>query len=298
MRLPRKVSIVEVGPRDGLQNEQYFLATSLKLKLIDFLKRAGFNRIEATSFVRPEWIPQLGDAEEVIKKTGRSTGVRISALVPNYRGYVRARDCGVEEVNIVLSASEAHNFKNVNKTVKESLRDICKIAEAARGDEILVRGSVATSFGCPYQGTIDSKKVSEIVHELWNAGCYEVALADTIGVANPVQVYNIFSEIMESLPEVNIAAHFHDTRGMGLANVLAALQAGVAVYDSSIGGMGGCPYAPGASGNVATEDLVHMLSEMGIETGVGMSVVKECLDWMADVTGCKARGHVSNLGNR
>ncbi|MHB8158796.1 MAG: hydroxymethylglutaryl-CoA lyase [Desulfocucumaceae bacterium] len=290
MKLPCEVLIVEVGPRDGLQNEPFFLETDLKVHLINDLTRAGFKRIEATSFVNPLWIPQLRDAEEVIKRTITAPGTRLSALVPNYKGYERARDCGIKELNIVLSATEAHNLKNVNRSVGESLQEFGKIARAASLEGIMLRGSVATSFGCPYEGKVQPQRVLEIAHELWHIGCYEIVLADTIGMANPVQVYNVFGEMVEKYPYIKVAAHFHDTRGMGLANVLAALQAGVTVFDSSIGGMGGCPYAPGSSGNIATEKLLTMLSEMNIKTEIDLKSIKECVSRLRDVPGISIRG--------
>lgn len=276
MILPERVTIVEVGPRDGLQNESFFLETGLKVELINCLAEAGIKRIEATSFVSPEWIPQLRDAEEVLRGVGRPPGVRLSALVPNFKGYQRARSCGVKEVNIVLSASEAHNRKNVNRSTGESLRDFARIAGAAHADGIMVRGSVATSFGCPYQGKVEPGKVVEIASALREMGCYEVVLADTTGCANPLQVYSVMSSALDKIPGIQLAAHFHDTRGMGLVNVLAALQAGVTVFDSSIGGLGGCPYAPGAPGNISTEGLAGMLAEMKVETGIDLPGVKKC----------------------
>lgn len=297
MELPVHVTVVEVGPRDGLQNEPLFLETSLKIELINGLIRSGFTRIEATSFVHPNWIPQLKDAEEVIKGIKRPPHVVISALVPNFRGYIRARDCGVGEINMVLSASETHNIKNVNRTVKESLRDFRAIAEAAQRDGIMVRGSVATSFGCHYEGKVQIRSVLDIISELWAMGCNEIVLADTVGVANPLQVYSTFSEVSEKQPGVRLAAHFHDTRGMGMANVIAALQAGVSVFDSSVGGMGGCPYVPGASGNIATEDLVGMLSEMGIETGIHMDNLRNCVERLSGVMNHGFRGHMHGVWN-
>lgn len=275
MRLPDQVTIVEVGPRDGLQNESFFLETGLKVELIKCLAAAGFKRIEATSLVRPEWIPQLRDAEEVLRGM-ILPGVRISALVPNYKGYQRARSCGLKEVNIVVSASEDHNRKNVNRSTADSLRDLARIAGAAAGDGIMVRGSVAVSFGCPYQGKVDPDKVISIASALMEMGCYEVVLADTIGCASPPQVSHLVSAALDRIPGIQLAVHFHDTRGMGLANVLAALQAGVTVFDSSIGGLGGCPYAPGAPGNIASEGLAGMLSELNVDTGIDLPKVVEC----------------------
>lgn len=298
MNLPDRVTVVEVGPRDGLQNESFFLETGLKARLIGCLAESGLSRVEATSFVSPEWIPQLKDAEEVLAMAGRAPGARISALVPNMKGYLRARDCRVEEVNIVLSASEQHNRKNVNRSVGESLRDLRRIAGEALGDGVLVRGSVAVSFGCPYSGRVDPGDVALIASELRGMGCFEVALADTIGVANPAQAYSLFTFIREKVPGIKLAAHFHDTRGMGLANVLAALQSGVTVIDSSIGGLGGCPYAPGASGNIATEDLVNMLDGMGIETGIDLPGLMRCAALLQGALGRDLKSRMFCLWNK
>ncbi|HBV95481.1 MAG: hydroxymethylglutaryl-CoA lyase [Peptococcaceae bacterium BICA1-7] len=290
MKLPRKVSIVEVGPRDGLQNEPIFMSTDLKIDLVNCLIRSGLKRIEATSFVHPRWIPQLKDAEEVIKGVGTGLHTRISALIPNLRGYERARECGVREINLVISASQSHNMKNVNRTIEESLKYFGSIAEAAQRDGVMVRGSVAVSFGCPYEGKVPPDRVYHIASELKNMGCFEIVLADTVGVANPAQVYRLFGEAGRKVSGVGLAAHFHDTRGLGLANVLAAMQAGVTVFDSSIGGMGGCPYAPGAPGNIATEKLVMMLSEMKIETGIDTCKMTACLDMLRSIVGTGKTG--------
>lgn len=298
MELPQQVTIVEVGPRDGLQNEPFFMETGLKINLINRLIKSGFKRIEATSFVSPEWVPQLRDAEAVIRGIDKGPDVRIGALVPNCRGYERARSCGVDEINIVLSASESHNLKNVNHTIKESLGGIRLITTAARRDGIPVRGSVATAFGCPYEGKVQPRRVFEIARALWHMGCYEIVLADTVGAANPAQVYEIFTGLGKELPGMKMAAHFHDTKGMGLANVLAALQAGITVFDSSIGGMGGCPYAPGAPGNVASENLVYMLSEMNIATGIDAGIILDCVNMLSGIAGTEVPGRVRAVWNK
>lgn len=285
MIFPLKVSIVEVGPRDGLQNESFFMPTAMKINLVNRLILSGVKRIEATSFVHPRWIPQLKDAEEVIKGVDQGPDTRISALIPNLKGYERARDCGVKEINLVLSASQSHNLKNVNRTIEESLKELGRITEAAQRDGIMVRGSVAVSFGCPYEGKVQPDRVFAIAGELKKMGCFEIVLADTVGVANPAQVYRVFSGTGEKVTGVGLAAHFHDTRGLGLANVLAAMQAGVTVFDSSIGGMGGCPYAPGAPSNIATEKLVVKLAEMEIETGIDTCKLAACLDTLRSIDG-------------
>lgn len=276
MLLPQAVDIVEVGPRDGLQNEPFFVDTGTKIELLNCLIETGLKRVEATAFVHPRWIPRLRDAAEVLAGVGRPPGVRLSVLVPNFEGYKRARAVGIEEVNVVVSATESHNHKNVNCGIEDSLRHLQLIAEAAVRDGVLVRGSVAVSFGCPYEGRVEPEKVVGIAARLWEMGCHEVVLADTSGVANPVQVYNLFLSVREKVDGIGLAAHFHDARGLGMANVLAALQAGVVVFDCSVGGLGGCPYAPGAPGNIASETLVETLAEMNIKTGVDPEGLRKC----------------------
>src|SRR5579864_4229622 len=270
MQLPCSVEVVEVGPRDGLQNESVMVSTEGKVAILKALTEARLKRFEATSFVSPKWIPQLADAAEVITGLPPTPGVTYSGLVPNERGYERAKAVGIPEVVLVISATEGHSRANLNRTVAEALATIPMLARRGLDDGIHVRVSVSTAFGCPFDGVPDIERVLWIVQSVAAAGIDEVTLCDTIGVANPQQVFETFTRIRHAHPDLKTGAHFHDTRGLGLANVVAALDAGIRTFDASIGGLGGCPFAPGAAGNVATEDLVYMLSEMGIETGIDL----------------------------
>jgi hydroxymethylglutaryl-CoA lyase len=271
VKLPAAVEIVEVGPRDGLQNEPVTVPAAGKVELIASLRAAGIRRFEATSFVSPRWIPQLADAEAVIAALTQDEKVVYGALVPNERGYERARAAGVREVALVISATEGHCRANLNCSVEEQLVKLGGICTRARTDGITVRANISTVFGCPFDGVPTLEQVLHVVSRVAGLGIREITLSDTIGVGNPRQVAEVFDAVRAEHPDVLFGAHFHDTRGLALANVIAALQAGIALFDSSIGGLGGCPYAPGASGNVATEHLVYMLTEMGIETGVSLA---------------------------
>jgi hydroxymethylglutaryl-CoA lyase len=270
------VSVYEVGPRDGLQNEAARVATADKLALVRALADSGLRRIEATSFVSPRWIPQLGDAAEVTAGLPRLPGVSYVALVPNARGLERlaaALERGGEgraevEAAVFLSASETHNRKNINRTVDETLRELESLVPAARGRGLRVRGYVSTVFGCPYEGRIAPERSATIAARLVALGCEQVSLGDTVGVATPADTRRILERIGRTVPPARLALHMHDTHGTALANVLAGLEAGITTFDASVGGLGGCPYAPGASGNLATEDLVYMLHGMGYETGI------------------------------
>jgi hydroxymethylglutaryl-CoA lyase len=270
--LPKSVRIREVGPRDGFQNEPETIPTAEKVRLIDMLSATGLGRIEVTSFVRPEVIPQLADAEEVLAGAQRREGVAFSVLVPNERGLERAlalRD-RFDEVNVFVSASETHNRKNVNRTIEESLTGLERTLEGAHGAGLRCEGVISTSFGCPYEGEVPQDRVFEIAERLAAAGCAEIGFGDTTGMANPRQVGGFFAAARARLGEVELTAHFHNTRGQGLANVLAALEQGIDSFESSFGELGGCPVPPGATGNIASEDLVSMLHEMGIETGIDL----------------------------
>ena len=270
------MTVYEVGPRDGLQNEAARVSTDDKLALLGALAGAGLRRIEATSFVSPRWIPQLGDAEALVAALPRVPGVSWVALVPNARGLERLAEAlrrapgPVPPVDaaVFLSASESHNRKNLNRTVDESLRDVEAVVPGARAHGLGVRGYVSTVFGCPYEGAVDPERAAAVAERLVALGCDQVSLGDTIGVATPALTRRVVSRMLRSIPPGRIALHMHDTRGTALANVLAGLDLGVTTFDASIGGLGGCPYAPGASGNLATEDLVYMLHGMGYETGV------------------------------
>jgi hydroxymethylglutaryl-CoA lyase len=271
--IPGEVRLREVGPRDGFQNEPEVIATDDKVRLVEMLARTGLPRLEVTSFVRADVIPQLADGREVLERAEIPDQVAVSVLIPNERGLeaalaVRER---IDEVNVFLSASETHNRHNVNRSVAESLVALGRVIERARGEGLRVEGVISTSFGCPYEGEVAPERVLEIAAALAAAGASEVGFGDTTGMANPIQVRDFFAEARAELPEgIELTAHFHNTRGQGLANVLAALEAGCASFESSFGELGGCPVPPGATGNIASEDLVSMLDEMGVETGVNL----------------------------
>ncbi len=296
MDLPKRVTIVEVGPRDGLQNEAEFVPTDQKIELIERLSAAGLRRIEITSFVHPKAIPQLQDSEEVVRKVRFRPDIVYSTLVPNERGLERAMAAGVKEIGLFVSASEAHNQKNVRMSVADSLKGFRAIAQMALSHGIRMRGYVVTAFGCPYEGRIAPEKVEYIISEYRAMGVHEIALGDTTGMANPRMVSQILERVKSLAGDTGLALHFHDTRGAALANILAALQEGVTVFDGSIGGLGGCPYAPGASGNVATEDLVNMLEEMGIETGIDLLKLIDCAKFAAKIVKKKLPGHLVRSG--
>jgi hydroxymethylglutaryl-CoA lyase len=270
---PTQASVYEVGPRDGLQNEAARLPVANKLELITALLDAGLRRIEATSFVSPRWIPQLADADELVSRLPRRAGVVYSALVPNERGLARARAVGLGEVAIFISSSETHNRKNINKSIKESLATYAKVLSSAQAMGLKVRGYVSTVWGCPYEGTVPVAKAVSVARQLHKLGCYQVSLGDTIGVGTPLQTRAILEAMLEHLPAAALAMHMHDTRGSALANVLMGLSMGIRTFDAAVGGMGGCPYAPGAAGNLSTEDLVYMLHGMGIGTGIDLPLL-------------------------
>lgn len=296
MNLPGSVTIVEVGPRDGLQNEPDFVPTEQKIELIERLAEAGLKRIEVTSFVHPKAIPQLQDSAEVVGRIRRRPDVVYSALVPNEKGLERALASEVGEIAFFVSASETHNRKNVGMATANSLEGFRKIAQTALAGGIRIRGYVVTAFGCPYEGTVPPENVERIVDAYRSLGIHEIALGDTTGMANPSQVSRMLDRIIPRLGTTGLGLHFHDTRGTALANVLAALQQGVTVFDGSIGGLGGCPYAPGASGNVATEDLVNMLEEMGIRTGIDLRMLIDCARFTREIVGKDLPGHLATAG--
>lgn len=275
MNLPDRVTITEVGPRDGLQNESRILPLADKIKLIDALSRTGLTRIEAVSFVHPKAIPQMADAVDVMAGIRRSPSVTYVGLVPNERGAEDAIAARVDEIATVVSASESHNKSNVNRSVDESLEAIRNVARLADEAGLPWSGYVSTAFGCPYEGDVPADRVMEIAGELVAVGASAIALGDTIGIGNPRQVFKLVSRFRGGLADTVLRLHFHDTRGMALANVIAAMEAGAMEFDGSVGGAGGCPYAPGASGNVATEDMVAMLHAMGIDTGVDLGRLTE-----------------------
>ena len=279
--LPARVRIVEVGPRDGLQNEKALIPTADKIELIDRLSATGLQSIEATSFVSPKWVPQLADAAEVFSGITRRPGVDYPVLVPNLQGYERARAVGVDEVAVFTAASEAFNRKNINAGIDESLARFAPVIERARADGVAVRGYVSTVLGCPYQGEVPVADVVRVARELHLMGCYEISLGDTIGVGTPAKARAMLRAVAEAVPMPALAIHFHDTYGQALANILACLEEGVSVVDSAVSGAGGCPYAKGASGNVASVDVVYMLQGLGIETGVDLTALAETGRWLA-----------------
>ncbi|MBI5605006.1 MAG: hydroxymethylglutaryl-CoA lyase [Deltaproteobacteria bacterium] len=296
MNLPSSVSIVEVGPRDGLQNEAEFVPTDQKIALIECLSETGLKRIEITSFVHPKAIPQLQDSEEVVKRIPKKPGIIYATLVPNEKGLERALTAGVEEIGLFVSASEAHNQKNVRMSIADSLKGFRNIAEKALASKIRMRGYIVTAFGCPYEGKVGPEKVEFIIEEYQALGVHEIALGDTTGMANPLMVSRLLEQITPRFGQTALSLHFHDTRGLALANILAALQQGVLIFDGSIGGLGGCPYAPGASGNVATEDLVNMLEEMGIDTGINLEKLIGCAGFAREIIKKELPGRLIRAG--
>ena len=270
MPLPKHVKIVEVGPRDGLQNEKTPVSTDVKLHFIDLLGEAGLSVIEAAAFVSPKWVPQMADHAEIMRGLKRRPGVRYPALVPNLKGYEAARAVGVDEIAVFAAASEAFSQRNINCSIEESLARFAPVVEAARADGVAVRGYVSCVLGCPYQGEVPLSDVARVSNALFEMGCYEVSLGDTIGVGTPEKARRMIEAVATKIPVEKLAAHFHDTWGQALANLYAVLELGVATIDSSAAGLGGCPYARGATGNVATEDVVYMLQGLGIETGIDL----------------------------
>jgi len=270
MPLPRHVTIVEVGPRDGLQNEAGVVSTAAKVAFVDALSAAGHTVIEVSAFVSPKWVPQMADAAEVFAGITRRDGVRYTALVPNLAGLTRAHAAGVREIAIFAAASETFSRKNINQTIDESLTTYRAVVTEAHARGLRVRGYLSTCFGCPFEGHVPPARVAEVAARLLELGIFEVAVSDTIGVAHPGQIAEVLDAVTPRVPLPQVALHLHDTRGTALANVLAGLQYGVTTFDSAAGGLGGCPYAPGASGNLATEDLLYMLDGLGIETGVSL----------------------------
>ena len=297
-QLPATVRIREVGPRDGFQNEPEVIATADKVALIEALAHAGLRRIELTSFVRPDVIPQLADAAEVLEAVRLPEGVSASVLIPNERGLERALEhrARFQEINGFLSASETHNRKNVGRSVEESLAGLRRTFARARAEGLRCEGVISTSFGCPYEGRVPPERVLEIAQALADAGAEEIGFGDTTGMANPLQVRDFFAIARDALPGLELTAHFHNTRGQGLANVLAALEAGVESFESSFGELGGCPVPAGATGNIATEDLVSMLHEMGIATGIELAALIDASRQAQRVLGRPLGSHVLTAG--
>jgi hydroxymethylglutaryl-CoA lyase len=279
------VTIVEVSPRDGLQNESTMLPASVKIELIDRLTATGLSVVEATSFVSPRWVPQLADAAEVFAGIARRVGVAYPVLVPNLQGYERARAVGVQAIAVFTAASEAFNKTNINASIDESIERFVPVMAQARADGVSVRGYVSTVLGCPYQGEVSLHDVVRVARRLHELGCHEISLGDTIGVGTPGKARAMLRAVAGEVPMTALAVHFHDTYGQALANILACLDEGVRVVDSAVSGTGGCPYAKGASGNVASEDVIYMLHGMGIDTGVNLDALVDTGAWLADRLG-------------
>jgi hydroxymethylglutaryl-CoA lyase len=292
MTLPRKVRIVEVGPRDGLQNEPGELPTRVKLELIERLAGAGLPAIEATAFVSPKWIPQMADHTEVLEGIRRKPGVSYPVLTPNLKGFEAALAAGASEVAIFGAASEAFSKKNINCSIAESLERFAKVAEAARTAQVKLRGYVSCVVGCPYEGAVAPEAVARVALALHEMGCYEVSLGDTVGVGTPTKTQAMIEACARHVPVTQLAGHYHDTYGQALANIYASLELGVATFDASVAGLGGCPYAAGASGNVATEDVVYLLNGLGIETGIDLDRLAETGRWICEVLGRESSSKV------
>ncbi|HVI59820.1 MAG TPA: hydroxymethylglutaryl-CoA lyase [Luteimonas sp.] len=291
--MPASVRIVEVGPRDGLQNEKAIVPTAAKIELIDRLSATGLRTIEATSFVSPKWVPQLADAAEVYAGIARRPGVRYPVLVPNEQGYERARAAGADEIAVFTAASEAFNKANINASIDESLARFAPVLARAKADGVPVRGYVSTVLGCPYQGEVPVADVVRVARALHAMGCYEVSLGDTIGVGTPGKARAMLRAVAEAVPMPALAVHFHDTYGQALANLLACLQEGVAVVDAAVSGTGGCPYAKGATGNVASEDVAYMLHGMDIATGIDLALLSDTGRWLAGLLGRESGSRVT-----
>lgn len=293
MSFPERVRIVEVGPRDGLQNEPVTVSVETKVKLIELLAAAGLTSIEAGSFVSPKWIPQMASMSEVLGKLNVPPSVRLSVLTPNLRGFEMAVDSGVAGIAVFASASESFSQKNINCSIAESLERFAPVVEKASSAGMRVRGYISCALGCPYEGEIEPRRVAVIVRNLIAMGCHEISLGDTIGVATPLRAKKLIEEVARDVPIRHLALHFHDTYGQALANIFACLSLGVSIVDSSIAGLGGCPYAPGASGNVATEDVVYMLDGMGIETGVNLAALVKAGEFISKELGRENASKVS-----
>ena len=292
MNLPKHVKIVEVGPRDGLQNEKQAIDTATKVELIARLGASGLKTIEATAFVSPKWVPQMADNAEVMRQITRLDGVTYPVLTPNLKGLEAALATGVTEVAVFAAASEAFSQKNINCSIDESIERFVPVIESAREHGVAVRGYVSTVVGCPYQGDVPPEKVAEVSKALFDLGCYEISLGDTIGVGTPSKVQTMLAEVSKAVPMDKLAGHFHNTYGMAIANIYASLQMGMAVFDASVAGLGGCPYAKGASGNVATEDVVYLLNGLGIDSGVDLTSLVETAVWVSAQLG---RAPASNV---
>lgn len=288
-KLPKRVKIVEVGPRDGLQNEKTVLSTQDKLKYIELLSKTGLSTIEITSFVSPKAIPQMSDAKDLFTQADQllESSVNKPCLVPNMKGYEVALNSGVKEISLFSATSDSFTRKNINCSVSESFQRMKEVAHAAKMDGIKIRGYVSTAFGCPYEGVMSSDKLLDVVDRFFELGVYEVSIGDTIGVATPLQVDSYVDKLIAKFDKDQLAMHFHDTRGMALSNILVSLEKGIGVFDSSSGGLGGCPYAKGATGNVATEDVIYLLDSMKIKHGINLEALVKASEFILDRVGKK-----------
>ena len=294
MSYPEFVKLVEVGPRDGLQNEKETIAANVKVALVDRLTAAGFPNIEAASFVSPKWVPQMATSTEVMARIQRRPGVIYSALVPNMKGFEAALAAKADEVVIFGAASEAFSQKNINCSIEESIARFADVAAAAKQHGLRLRGSVSCSLGCPYQGEVSPQAVADVVRRMRDLGCDEIDIADTIGVGTAGQVKQVFERVSREFPLAQLAGHFHDTYGQALANILAALEVGVSIFHASVAGLGGCPYAKGATGNVSTEDVLYLLHGLGIRTGIDLDAVVDAGQFISDHLGRKATSRAGN----
>ncbi len=290
------ISICEVSLRDGLQNEQQIVATADKVRLLEALCAAGLGHIELTSFVSPRWVPQLADAEQLADQAQPPSGVRLSALVPNAKGLERVGRTKLVEITVLVSASETHNRKNLNQSIDETLAMLVGVVGGARAAGLQVRGYVSMAWGCPYEGEIDPARAVDLAQQLQNCGCHQIALTDALGVASPRQTRELVRRLLDVLPAADLALHFHDTRGTALANVLAALELGIRDFDAAVASLGGCPFAPGSAGNLATEDLVYMLDEMGLDTGVDLEALLAAGHLAEQIVGRPLPGKVHRAG--
>ncbi|WP_041742708.1 hydroxymethylglutaryl-CoA lyase [Collimonas fungivorans] len=294
MTFPSKVKIVEVGPRDGLQNEKETIPADVKIALVDQLTKAGFVNIEAASFVSPKWVPQMATSSEVMAAIQRKPGVVYSALVPNMKGLEAALAAGADEMVIFGAASEAFSQKNINCSIAESIERFREVAQVAKQEGKRLRGSISCAFGCPYQGEVGIASVVDVLHRLRDLGCDEIDIADTIGVATPNKVHAVMQRLVQEFPIERLSGHFHDTYGQALANIYASLEVGISIYHSSVAGLGGCPYAKGATGNVSSEDVLYLMQGLGIETGIDLDAVVDAGQFISAHLGRKA---VSRAGN-
>ena len=294
MNLPNKVNIVEVGPRDGLQNEKEIIPAEVKIELVNRLTDAGFANIEAASFVSPKWVPQMATSAEVMEKIRRKPGVIYSVLTPNMKGFEAALAAKAGEVVIFGAASEAFSQKNINCSIAESIERFRDVAQAAKRHNIRLRGSISCAFGCPYQGEVPADSAADVARRLRELGCDEIDIADTIGVATPKKVQAVFERVVKEFPVERLSGHFHDTYGQALANIYASMEVGISIFHSSVAGLGGCPYAKGATGNVSTEDVLYMMNGLGIETGIDLGKVVDAGQFISQHLGRKAASRTGN----